>query len=146
MLKEQTLYINLDSNTPVTALVRSPTSTSPLSMGTLIAGDTLHLVVIPCTGGVTSSFAGSSDYECKVAIGPVASTPYAQSTLDAVEELGWSGSIDLSTESLLTPLSTTLEVKTNFEVQMVKAVDPNSGSVSTILQAPVYLRNQVILT
>ena len=144
MLKEKTLYINLDSNTPVTALVRSATSTSPVSMGTLVAGDTLHLVVIPVTGGETSSFNGSSDYECKVAVGNLGANPYAQATLDVVAELGWSGSIDLGTGSLVTPLSTTKEISTNFEVQMLKLVEPESGSHSTILQAPVVVRNQVI--
>jgi hypothetical protein len=144
MLKEKTLYINLDSNTPVTALVRSAVATTPVSMGTLIAGDTLHLIVVPVTGGETSSLAGSDEYECKVAVGSLGGSPYAQSTLGAVAELGWSGSLDMSTGSLVTPLSTTEELQTNFEVQMVKLVEPDSGSRSTILQAPIILRNQVI--
>jgi hypothetical protein len=147
MLKRQILYINLDGNSPTTALVKSPTTTSPVAFPTIVAGDTLHFVVVPVTNAATSSFAGSGDYSCSVALGDLGEEPpyvYSAEFLPSAS-YGWTGSLDTNTGSLLTPLGTKDEIRTYFEVQLVKVVEPNEGAVSTILQAPVTIKNQVIV-
>jgi hypothetical protein len=147
MLKRNILFINLDGNSPTTALVKSPTTTSPVAFPSIVAGDTLHLVIIPVTNGATSSFAGSGEYSCSVALGGLGEVPPYVFSADFLPSAsyGWTGSLNTDTGSLLTPLGTTDELKTFFEVQLVKVVEPNEGDVSTILQAPVTIRNQVIM-
>jgi len=146
MLKRQFLYINLDGNSPATALVKTPSVTSPVAFPTIVAGDTLHLVIIPVTNGAVSPFAGSGSYSCSVAIGDLGETPPYVCSAEFLPSAsyGWTGSVSTNTGSLLTPLGTTDEIRTYFEVQLVKVVEPDEGDVSTILQAPVTIRNQVI--
>jgi hypothetical protein len=147
MLKRQFLYINLDAQNPSTALVKTPSVTAPVGFPTVVSGDTLHLVIVPVTNGAISTAAGDGEYSCSVAIGDLGEVPPYVFSTDFLPSAsyGWTGSLNTNTASLLTPLGTTDEIKTFFEVQLVKVVEPDSGSVSTILQAPLTIRNQVIM-
>jgi hypothetical protein len=128
-------------------MVKTPSVTSPVAFPTIVAGDTLHLVIVPVTNGATSVSAGDGEYSCSVAIGDLGEVPPYVFSTDFLPSAsyGWTGSFNTDTASLLTPLGTIDEIATYFEVQLVKVVEPDSGSVFTILQAPVTIRNQVIV-
>lgn len=146
MIKTQTLYINIDSMNPQSALVRGNGNTQPTSMGSIVAGDTARYVIYAVDStGVTSSISGNTDYQVKVALGGLGDGPLAQSTNFVSSGSAWTGSLDTNTGSLLTPLGTTDTLNVFFEVELVVTASVfDTGSHYTILQAPITIRNQVI--
>jgi hypothetical protein len=147
MIKSQTLYINIDSQNPQTALVRSTTNTSPSTLGSWIAGDTQRFIVyLLDSTGTSSSLSGDPNILVKCAVGGLGEIPYATSSnFKASGSNAWTGSINLDTGSLTAAIGTTDTVNTFFEVELVVTGSTfDSGSHYTVLQAPVVLRNQVI--
>jgi len=145
MIKTHVLYISLDGNNPQTALIKNPASTTTYSFGSIVAGDNLSIHVIPCSNNATSSLAGNAEYSCSVAIGDLGETPYATSSFfQPSQSYAWTGSLNTNVDTLLTPLGTTDTLSSFMEIQLLKVSGEFSGSASTILQAPITIRNQVI--
>jgi hypothetical protein len=148
MIKEKILYINVDSSAVNASLVRSRSNTTPVAYGSVVAGDTLQLVIVPINGdGTINSIAGDANYSLKVAIGGPGDGPLAMSTNFGISgSYGWTGSLNTDTGSLTTALGILDRVSSFFEVEITAgAAVADSGSRYTIAQLPMTIYNQVIL-
>lgn len=147
MIKAQTLYINVDSNSPQAALVLNTSNMKPLdTIGSLVVGDTARYTVYAVdSNGSISSISGDPKYKMNVAIGGLGDPVLARSTNFIASASAWTGSINLNTASLTSVIGTTDIYPTYFEVELiVTGSASDSGSIYTILQSKLNLRNQVI--
>lgn len=146
-IKAQSLYINVDSNNPQTALVQSATSNSPKSLGSVVAGDTLRYVITAVDSNGVSAISGDPNIQVRVGIGGLGDgSPKVYSTNFVATGSQWSGSLNANTGSLTTHMGTEDTYNAYLEVELVVtgSTAPDSGSRYTVLQAPLKVLNQVI--